>query len=382
MAIRKFLVAAFFMAALTAASFYSAALDLDVSAKSAILLDAFSGEALYEKNADARLPMASTTKIMTAIVVLENTSPDDVVTVKKESTLVEGSSMYLREGERLKVLDLLYGLLMLSGNDAALALADFTGGDVESFVRQMNIKAGELGMHGTSYENPNGLDGEKHYTTARDMAALTHCAMENSVFREIVGTKSCTRAGRFMTNHNKLLWRYDGAEGVKTGYTRRSGRCLVTGASRGGRRLIAVTLGAPDDWNDHTRMLDFGFSHFSSEVLAEKGAVIAHVPVISGGLRTVPVRINAAVTASLSNGELEALEKRIELPRFVYAPIIQGELAGRIVFSLDGKTVAETTLSFCSDSGEYLPPPKPSVWRRIFSFFTALRAAAYCSALS
>ncbi len=364
--------ALFLFIAIVLASVSSSAGALEVSAKSAVLYDAFTGKTLYEKNADARLPMASTTKIMTALVALENSSPDDIVIVRKKDTLVEGSSMYLKEGERLKVIDMLYGLMLLSGNDAALALADFCGGDVDSFVRQMELKAGELGMDGTSYENPNGLDGAEHYTTARDMAVLTAYAMENQSFREIVSTKSCTRADRFMSNHNKMLWRYDGAEGVKTGYTSKAGRCLVTSATRGGRRLIAVTLSAPNDWSDHARMLDFGFSLFEEAVLAKKGEIIAQMPVISGDRRSVPVRVNADIKANLSEAELQRLEKKVELPRFVYAPVIRGELAGSVVYLLDGKPVGETTLSIDADADEYIPPRKPSLWQRIMDMFAAV----------
>ena len=231
---------------------------VDVSATAAILMDAATGQVLYEKNADRRMLIASTTKIMTALVAIEHGGLQETVTVRQEH-MVEGSSMYLKPGEEITVEALLYGLLLCSGNDAALALADHCGGSVEGFVAQMNDKAGRIGMTNTSFANPNGLDDEAHYSTARDMARLAACAAGYPTFVRICATETATVGGRTMTNHNKLLRRVDGCVGMKTGYTRAAGRTLVSCAWRDGRCLVAVTLQDGNDWLDHAALYDYGF---------------------------------------------------------------------------------------------------------------------------
>ena len=229
----------------------------DVSAVSAVLMDADTGEVLYEKSPHAKMLIASTTKIMTALVALECASVCDTVEVLP-GHMAEGSSMYLKPGESVTVEELLYGLLLCSGNDAALALADACGG-LEPFVDAMNAKARELGMENTSFENPNGLDGEQQYSTAYDMALLACRAMEDPTVRRICSTKSAAVAGRTMENHNKLLHQLEGCVGLKTGYTKAAGRTLVSCCERDGRRLVAVTLCDGDDWNDHARLYEMGF---------------------------------------------------------------------------------------------------------------------------
>ena len=230
---------------------------VEVSATAAVLLDADTGQVLYEKNGDERMLIASTTKIMTALVVLEQESLDDTITVT-QAHMAEGSSMYLKPGETVRVEELLYGLLLCSGNDAALALADHCGG-LERFVAEMNRKAAELGMTGTSFANPNGLDQEGHYSTARDMARLAACAVKNETLVRLCSTRSVTVGGRTMTNHNRLLRSIDGCIGLKTGYTRAAGRTLVSCVRRKGRTLVAVTLQDGNDWADHAALYEFGF---------------------------------------------------------------------------------------------------------------------------
>jgi D-alanyl-D-alanine carboxypeptidase (penicillin-binding protein 5/6) len=238
------------------------AAQISVSAVSAILIDAENGTVLYEKDADRRMSIASTTKIMTALVVIENGGLQDTVTVK-QSHMTEGSSMYLKVGEKHTVEELLYGLMLASGNDAALALTDTCGG-MAPFVARMNQRAASLGMTNTSFENPNGLDGEKHYSTARDMARLAQVAMENPMFQRICSTVSATVGEQTLTNHNRLLRELDGCIGVKTGYTSTAGRTLVSCAERDGHRLIAVTLCDGNDWADHERLYAYGFSTFAT----------------------------------------------------------------------------------------------------------------------
>lgn len=227
---------------------------LEVSAAAAVLMDADTGEILFEKNADRRMLIASTTKILTALVVLEHARLDEVVTIQPRH-MAEGSSMYLKPGETLTVETLLYGLLLCSGNDAAVALADHCGGSVARFVGWMNETAQRIGMTGSSFANPNGLDDEQHYSTARDMALLAAYAARNPTFVRLCSTRSVTVGGRTMTNHNKLLQSVEGCIGMKTGYTRAAGSTLVSCARRGGRTLVAVTLQDGNDWADHAEML-------------------------------------------------------------------------------------------------------------------------------
>ena len=243
------------------------------SAKAAVLIDAKSGAVLFEKNAHTPLPMASTTKIMTALSVIENASPEALIQVSPNAASVEGSSIYLREGEKIKVIDLLYGLLLESGNDAATALAEGVFGSVEKCCEHMNERAHEMGLVSTHFENPHGLDGENHYTTAYELAIITKYAMKNELFRRIVSTKNYTSKGetiRYFSNHNRLLNTYPDAVGVKTGYTSKSGRCLVTAANRNGEEYIAVTLSNPLDWQDHKKMHEFAFSNFEGYEIASK----------------------------------------------------------------------------------------------------------------
>ena len=232
------------------------------SATSAALYDANSGIFLYEKNADERRGMASTTKIATAIVAIESGRLDETVTVSENMIGAEGSSLYLKAGEELSVKELLYGLMLRSANDAAEALAIHLSGSVDAFVLKMNELAERLGLYHTHFENPHGLDGKMHYTTAKELALLSAYAETNEIFREVVSTKS-TRIGsgesrRLLQNHNKMLSQYDGACGIKTGFTKKCGRTLVSSYYNGGVHLICVTLNAPDDWRDHQRLLDYG----------------------------------------------------------------------------------------------------------------------------
>ena len=227
---------------------------IGTSATSAILMDVESGRVLYEQNADAQMLIASTTKILTALVAIREGNLSDIVTVTQEAAATEGSSMYLEAGEKLTLETLLYGLLLCSGNDAAVAIADHIGGSQEGFAQMMNETAQEIGMENSSFANPNGLDHEQHYSTARDMALLACVAVENETLVRIASTRSVTTGGRTMTNHNKLLSYVDGCIGLKTGYTRAAGRTLVSCAERNGQRLVAVTLQDGNDWADHQKI--------------------------------------------------------------------------------------------------------------------------------
>ena len=235
-----------------------AAFELPVSAASAIILDE-DGACLYEKNADERRLIASTTKLMTALVAIELSEPDEPIEITAESCGVEGSSMYLKAGQILSADELLAGLLLCSGNDAAEALAIGLCGSEESFVTLMNEKAAALGLKDTAFANPHGLDAEGHFSTARDLARLMLRCMRDERFCRLCVLPSITIGENCYVNHNKLLGRCEGCLGGKTGYTRAAGRCLVSCCERGGARLVCVTLCDPDDWNDHLRLYDAAF---------------------------------------------------------------------------------------------------------------------------
>lgn len=313
------------------------------SARSAVLYQPETGAFLYSKNADERLPMASTTKIMTALVAIENSNPSDIVAIDDSAIGVEGSSAYLKVGDVLTMDELLYALLLQSANDAAVAIACHVGGDIESFSAMMNDKAKELGLTNTNFTNPHGLDNEEHYTTARELAIIASAALENEKFKEIVSTykKSFVSEERSRTyvNHNKLLYLYDGCVGVKTGFTKRSGRCLVGAAEKDGLCFISVTLDAPSDWNDHSAMLNFGFESLERVCFAEEYDYIYKIPVIGGESEYITVVNTEGADVIMKKGEYNA-EEHIKLVRYTVAPINRGDILGEIIFTIDGKEMA------------------------------------------
>lgn len=312
------------------------------SAASAILMDVDSGRVLYEQNADAKMLIASTTKIMTALVAVRDGNLSDTVTVSREAAYTEGSSMYLKEGEELTLETLLYGLMLCSGNDAAVAVAEHVGGSVQGFVKRMNETARELGMDRSSFANPNGLDDEKHYSTARDMAVLACAALENETVLRIASTRSITIGGRTMTNHNKLLSMMDGCLGLKTGYTRAAGRTLVSCAERNGQRLAAVTLQDGNDWADHQSLFEYGFSAYPAQRPAILGRELGRAAVAGGMSDSVP--LVAADSFSWPLAEGERLETSLELFRDLSAPVTAGTRAGQAVFTLNGQEVGRVDL--------------------------------------
>lgn len=311
------------------------------SARSAILMRS-DGRVLFEKNADERLPMASTTKIMTALIVLENAELDAVITVANEAVGVEGSSMYLQKGETLTVRDLLYALMLQSANDAAVALAYAVSGGTDGFAALMNEKAESLGLKNTHFTNPNGLDDENHYTTSRELAQITRCALENEEFRTIVSTLKYTystsvKSGVFV-NHNRLLYSMPGCIGVKTGYTKRSGRCLVSASSTDGLEFICVTINDPDDWKDHRALHAYAVGQYEKHESVEDEFLTYEIPVINGVADSV-------LCASVEGGAFwsqtgDETEYTVELPRFLYAPVSEGEVCGRVVIKSGGSETA------------------------------------------
>ena len=334
-----------------------------ISAEKAILLDSATDRVLYEKNADSQSLIASTTKIMTALVVCEQCNVLDRMKIPKEAVGIEGSSMYLQEGEVLTIQELLYGLMLHSGNDAAVALAIYCGGTVEGFTEMMNDKARVLGLTGTHFENPNGLDSPGHYSTARDLAVLTDYAMDNPIFYKTVSAKNVTVGNRYLRNHNKLLWQVEGADGVKTGYTKAAGRILVSSATRNGRRLIAVTINAPNDWQDHTELLEDGFARYQVKNLVTAGEKLGTVE-IAGGEEGC-VEILAAEDFSYSVAEDEEPSVELTGAGFVYAPVAEGGDAGFAYVCLNGKAVGKVPVVY-GKTVEKTREEEKSFWEKWF----------------
>ena len=267
---------------------------LSVSASSAVLMVADTGEVLFEKNAHQRRGIASTTKIMTALLTAECATPDRVVVTTPEMVNVEGTSMGLKVGDKVTFRDLIYGMLLASGNDAANTAAIAVDGNIPSFAARMNKRAAEIGMTNTNFVTPSGLDDENHYSTAYDMALLGCHALKNTVFSQACSTTSAKLCygnepyTRYLSNHNRLLKSFDGAVGIKTGFTKKSGRCLVSAATRNGATLVCVTLNAPDDWNDHKKMLEYGFEQVSIKKIYVK---VNDMSVIGGAEQSVSLSL-------------------------------------------------------------------------------------------
>ena len=331
-----------------------------VSAQKAVLLDAGTGRILYEKDANSRSLIASTTKIMTALVVCEQCNVLDRVRIPREAVGIEGSSMYLREGEVLTVQELLYGLMLSSGNDAAVALAIYCGGTVEGFAQLMNDKARSLGLNGTHFENPNGLDSPGHYSTARDLAVLAAYAMKNPIFLQTVSTKNIRIGQRSLTNHNKILWRVEGADGVKTGYTKAAGRILVSSATRDGRRLICVTINDGNDWADHKKLLEDAFSQYSTYTLVSEGECLGVREIVSGEADRVQMLATESFQYPLAENEVPKII--ISAPGFAYAPVVQGGEAGFAYICLDGECVGKVPLVYGQTVEQVQPPKKKRFW--------------------
>ncbi|MDO5400457.1 MAG: D-alanyl-D-alanine carboxypeptidase family protein [Eubacteriales bacterium] len=334
-----------------------------VSAEHAYVVDALSGRVLFERSAGERSLIASTTKMMTALLVCEQCNVLDRMRIPREAVGIEGSSMYLQEGEVLTLQELLYGLMLSSGNDAAVALAIYCGGTVEGFAQLMNDKARLLGMTDTHFENPNGLDSPGHYSTARDLAKLAVYAMKDPIFAKTVSAKSVKVGDRYLTNHNKLLWRVEGADGVKTGYTKAAGRILVSSAMRQGRRIVAVTINAPDDWNDHARLLEEGFSRYAIRPILKAGDRVGTLEV-EGGTRA-QVEVLAAEDFSYALAQDENTQLALPGPGFVYAPAVAGAEAGYVYVLVAGTAIGKVPTVYGA-TVEQTPTEEPSFWDKLF----------------
>ena len=334
-----------------------------VSAQSAAVMDPISGRLLFDKNSSKQSLIASTTKIMTALLICERCNVLDQMQIPKEAVGIEGSSMYLREGEKLTLQELLYGLMLSSGNDAAVALALYCCGSIEEFANQMNDKARSLGMTQTHFANPNGLDAKDHYSTARDLAILAAFAMENPVFAQTVSTKTITAGNRFLRNHNKLLWLYPGADGVKTGYTKAAGRILVSSAERNRRRLVAVTINDPNDWHDHATLLDQGFSKYNLQRIVTVGDCVGYREIAGGTPSRVAVLAAENYVYSIAGEE----NPQLLLPGsgFIYAPVAEGADAGYAYVLISGKAVGKIPVVY-GETSEIIQPERKNQNRFLF----------------
>lgn len=330
-----------------------------------LIMDGVTLSVLEQENGDVRLPMASTTKVMTALVVLETVGLSEKVTVPAEAAGVEGSSLYIKAGEVYTVEELLYGLMLQSANDCAVALAWYAGGeDTGSFIQKMNEKATVLGLQNTHFANPNGLSAEGHYTTARELALIMAAAMENMDFRKITATKRYTVREQTIVNHNRLLTLYPDCIGGKTGYTMDAGRCLVTVAEREGAPLICVTLGRRDDWNIHTNAYEKWFGQMEQVSLVEKGAFTVSLPVAGGGSVRAVNADDVSATLFQYDGSVES---RVISAPFLYGNKEVGDVVGTVEFWYQRTKIGESPLVL--EEPIQLPVKKELFITRIFRFF-------------
>jgi D-alanyl-D-alanine carboxypeptidase (penicillin-binding protein 5/6) len=312
----------------------------EIAAKGAVLMEVESGRILYEKNARKKMPMASTTKIMTAILAIENGSMDDIVTVSDKAYGVEGSSIYLDRGEKICLENLLYGLMLRSGNDAAVAIAEHIGGSLENFVDMMNKKAIELGAKDTHFVNPHGLHDDLHYTTAYDLALISTYAMKNPIFRTIVSTKykkipwENHEWDRVLQNKNKILWDYEGGNGIKTGYTKKSRRCLVSSALRSNMQLVCVVLDCQPWFEDSMAIMDYGFDTFKPYTVFSSEQLLKQIHVEDGFEKEVGAVIKDDIILPVKEGEEENIKIKFDLPDAIKAPVKAGDQIGNVAVSL------------------------------------------------
>ncbi len=353
---------------------YADTADISTSAKAFVLYNPDTGLFISSKNEDLRLPMASTTKIMTALLAIERLDPEKEVRVASEAVGVEGSSIYLSDGDVLKAKDLIYAVMLQSANDAATALAIEISGDTQKFAKLMNERAESIGAYNTSFKNPHGLDDDEHFTTARDLALIAAEALKNPKFQHISSTYKYTfKIGdktRTVVNHNKLLNQYDGCIGVKTGYTKKSGRCLVSAANKDGITMIAVTLSAPDDWRDHKTMLNYGYDVLESVDAASICGIPPSLPHLNGDKQELKIGLSDqnAVFIKPKNASIKEID--LKLPMYTSGSISKGQIIGTAVISTDDITKEYDIIAL--ESIKYKPNKKhfwqlmeiKSTWRK------------------
>ncbi len=347
-----------------------------VLADAALLLDGRTGKVLFDKNGRRKMAPASTTKVMTAILAIERGNLEDVVQVSRRAASLSGSTMGLRAGQRYTLRELLAGLLLRSGNDAAVAIAERVGGSVEDFVDMMNDKAIDIGAVNTHFTNPHGLDNPNHYTTVEDMALMTRYAMRLPVFADLVGTKEQSvepedrKGEQILRNTNRLLWLYSWVDGVKTGTTGRAGQCLVASATRDGQRLIAVVFHSRNRWEDAVQLLDFGYKNFVSVHVASPGEQVETVRVRGGEVGRLPVVVGEELAVALPRraGEVPVVQMQVEVDSVLNAPLYRGQLLGTVYALSDGKVVGHAPLVAAESVPRWTPwGAFMRFWREWFS---------------
>lgn len=344
------------------------------SAGAACLMNSVTGEVVFEKNSNEKLPMASTTKIMTLLVALDKSEPDDMVTISQNAVLEEGSSAYLESGIQVSMRDLSYGLMLNSGNDAAVAIAEHISGSTEKFAEDMTKLARKIGARNTCFKNPNGLDEEGHFTTARDLALITRYALKNDEFREVVSTRSYTAqyirpSGEIIpmefANHNRLLREYDGCIGVKTGFTKKCGRCLVSAARRGDSEYIVVTLNDPNDWKDHKELLELGFAGTHIVRAVSKGDCVKY---IKNGNSKCEFIAASDYNLPLDGDKSRDIKLRPIMPETVNFSLNAGEKVGVIEIYCDDTYIDSVDIvASCDFIAEGEHKSKHSFWFRVLN---------------
>lgn len=348
---------------------------ISISAKSAVLLCTNNQEFIYEKNPVEKLPMASTTKVLTALMALEAAEAENKTVTFTKDMIAEGSSMYLKEGNKVTLTDLAVGMLTVSGNDAANGVALTLSDSYENFAKLMNSKAQQIGMKNSNFVTPSGLNDSNHYSTAQDMAILLAYAMENEDFAQITSQKSVKVTyiepkdySVTYVNHNKLLSTYQYTTGGKTGFTTEAGRCLVSSAEKDGVKLVAVTLKAPNDWDDHQKLFEYGFSKLSVEKLDDEFSM--NLPIVGSTEENIQISTYNAPSAVINTEEKAQIKREVSVPRFVYAPIEKGQIIGKVKYTVNGKQVAESDLISAQDYK--FNKINKSITERIGEFFSSI----------
>ena len=316
-------------------------------AESMITVEANTGRVLYSENETKRLPMASTTKIITAIVAIENSKNLDIkYEMPKEAVGIEGSSIYLKAGEKLSIRELLYGLMLRSGNDSAVAIAIIVGGSLENFVQMMNEFCGHLNLKDTNIVTVNGLHDDNHYTTASDLAKITCYALKNKTFAEIVSTKEKNISAeknkegyRFLKNKNKLLKMVDGADGVKTGYTTKAGKCFVGSATRNDMRVVCVVLNAPNMFDECARLIEKVFQEYSMRVLLKKGEITQTEIKNNKEFQKIPVILKQDIKYPLTREEMKNVVAEVKIIDNLSAPILDSQEIGMIEIKIENNLI-------------------------------------------
>lgn len=328
------------------------------SAESAVLIDSKTGRILYSYNHDLKRPMASTTKIMTALLAIEYGDLDSIVKIKESAVGIEGSSIYLRKDEEISLRDLIYGLMLRSGNDAAVAIAEHISGSVDKFVELMNKKAKEIGAVNTNFVNPHGLHDPNHYSTAYDMALITREAMKNDFFKEVSKTKTWVanrEVNQYFINKNEVLKKYKGGDGVKTGYTKAAGRCLVASATRDEIQLIAVVINDGNWFNDCYSLLDYGFENYRPTLILSKGQFLKKIKILDGAIEYLNVLCNEDLIIPLAEEEREKIKIVLNIPDTLNSSITKGQRLGNVQIFLEGKLLYTFDINSSSEIEKLKP---------------------------